>query len=311
MPVPNQVPKLKLFDDPVTQQHYDQLIDTVNTLAGYNGEIGLSDHINLQGKRIINLGSPVEPTDALSSSVAQSTYSASVLRPQLESNGSSPLKTQRRLNDPNQREQMSSYMNDLMSAVPNANGIYPNFSAASGGIVTVSVPASLFQFADGSSLLLQARVDMLSVPTSFAISSISVTSNLVTVVAASPTGLVSGNLMTITGVTPSQFNGAFPIISSTGGGLTLTYQDNIGTGSGSGGSIELNNVYYYAVKKRENTITLFGPFNGDTLQNRLQVNFDSFQIVAVIVLTASGGQLAQSGGGGSPIVGSPTAGSFF
>lgn len=117
--------------------------------------------------------------------------------------------------------------------------------------------------------------------------------------------------MTITGVSPPSFNGGYIVTSSSGGGTTLTYDLNVGTLSGSGGHVEISNVYYYAIKKRNPAIYLFGPFNADTQSNRLNANFDGTQIVAVVVLTASGGQISQTGGGGSPILGSPAAGSFF
>lgn len=296
--------------DPTFQRWLDQLTDAVNIHSGYLGPTKFASHIDLGGNRITNVGPAIDASDAISSAVAEANYSAPALRPQLESNGSVPLKTMRQLNNSSQREQQSSFLNDLMSSPPSANAIYPTFASVGGG-VQVTLPASLFKFADGSSFILQARTDILSLPLSFTISSISVTSNLVTVMTTAPTGLTSGMLMTVTGVTPVQFNGPFAVQTSTGGGGTLTYQDNIGTGSGSGGSVELANVYYYAVGKRTTFITLFGPFNGDTAQNRLEVNYDGFQIVAVVVLTASGGQDAQSGGGGNPIVGSPTAGTFF
>ena len=121
MPPPNQLSKLNFSELPVDfNAHYSNLIDRVNDLMGWNGPISVADHIDLGGKRVINIGPPVAATDALPSGVAARTYSAAALRPQLESNGSSPLKTQRRLNDPNQREQQSSWLNDLMSSVPSA-----------------------------------------------------------------------------------------------------------------------------------------------------------------------------------------------
>ena len=97
----------------------------------------------------------------------------------------------------------------------------------------------------------------------------------------------------------------------TGSSYTFTYQEDLGTVSGSGGKVELNNCYYYAVAKRSSVVALDGPFNGDTAQNRLKVSSDGSQIVAVVVLTNSGTQVSSSGGGGSAIVGSPTAGAFF
>ena len=295
--------------DPVFQQHYQQLIDTVNTLAGFNGEIELSDHLNMGGKNIKNVAEPVNPTDVISSFVANKKYSASALAPQLESGASQSLKSYRQLGNQQQRESNSSWLTDLMSTPPSANTIYPTLTNVGGG-VKVSLPSSLFTFADGSTVFLTGRTDLLSKPAQYAISAISCVGNVVSVTAAA-TGLAAGQVGTITGVAPSSFNGTFTMITSSGGGANLQYQLDLGTVSGAGGFVQVNGCYYYAVKKRTNFISLLGPFSGDTLQNRLQANFDGFSIVAVVVLTASGGQVAQSGGGGSPIVGSPTAGSFF
>ena len=295
---------------PEAQQWMSQLADTVNSLAGFNGVIKLNNHVDLGGSQLKNVGAPTAPTDALTSGLAEASYSASVLAPKLESTGSQPLKTVRRLSDPNQREGVSSFLNDLMSTPPNANAIIPLTSNVSGGVQIV-IPSSPFTFADGSTLLLQSRTDtILSLPTSYSISSISCVGNLVTLQTTVPTGLTIGQVMTVTGVSPVGFNGAYPI-TGTAIGNTLYYQDDLGTVGGSGGSVEINNVYYYAVKKRSTLVNLFGPFNGDTASNRLQVNQDGNQIVAVVVLTASGSQVASSGGGGSVIVGSPTAGVFF
>lgn len=209
-----------------------------------------------------------------------------------------------------QREPTSSFLKDLMSSVPNANGILPTLVVVGGG-VQVTIPAEKIAFADQSSLLLQGRMDVLSLPSSFSITSIAAVSNLVTVHTSPATGLVAGNLMTVDGVTPSGFDGAFIVTASSGGGSTLQYIAPVGTLAGAGGNVEISNVYYYAASKRSTLLQLLGPFNGDTAQNRLTVNTDGLQIVAVVTLTASGGQVSSSGGGGTPIIGSPTAGSFF
>lgn len=311
MPLPNQLPKLKFEGvDDTFQKWLDQLADAVNTHSGYLGNNKVTGHLDLNGFQIKNLGAPTEETDALSSAVAKASYSAPVLKAQLEAGGSSPLSTYRQLGSKSQRDSVSSYLNDLMSSVPNANQILPTFQNVGGGI-QVSIPAAPFQFADGYQVLLQARTDILSLPTTFPISSISVTANQVTVNLGSPTGIMIGGSFTIVGVTPVQFNGSFVANNSSGGGTTIGYQDNIGTGTGSGGSLDLNDTYYYYVRKRSTLVQLFGPVSGDTAANRLKVSQDGNQIVAVVVLTATGGQDGASGGGGTPITGSPTAGVFF
>lgn len=311
---PNQLSK-PLFSDsdgvsPALQAWLSQLADTVNSHSGYNGPVTLANHLDLANNRVMNVAAPVDPTDALSSGVAQGQYSVQALAPQLEANSKTGLKSMRRVGDTNQRETSSSFLNDLMSSVPNANEIYPLISN-SGSQVQVIIPASLFTWADGSTIMLISRTDLLSKPAAYTISTISCTGNVVTIVLTAASGLAAGQVMTVTGVVPPSFNGTYPIASSTGGGTTLTYQLDLGTTSGSGGSVETNSVFYYTVKKRDPTVHLLGPFPSDTMQNRLQAAFDGFQIVAVVVITNSGGQAEQSGGGGSPITGSPTAGVQF
>ncbi len=319
MPLPNQLGKFQFVSlQPDEQRQIDQLTDAINSLIGYNGTVKLSNHLDLQGNRIMNVGAPVSPTDALSSGVAEAAYSATALQPKLQANGEAPLNQYRILGSNSQREPSSSFLNGLMSTVPNANQIVPHITNE-GDAVQVVIPSSPFQFADGTSAILNGRTDLLSLPAEYTITSISVAGNVVTVVfsysSATPPNIVAGNAGTIDGVSPSGFNGTFAwtfVAVDTGAKtVTLQYQDGSVSGSGSGGTVQENGVWYYAAKRGSSNVYLFGPFSGDTLQNRLQSCFDGFQIVAVVNITASGGQVSMSGGGGSAIVGSPTAGSFF
>jgi hypothetical protein len=307
----NQLPK-PMFPELSSghQLFLSQLVDTVNSLQGFNGVIKLNNHIDMGGSRVTNIGDPETATDALASGIAESSYSATALRPKLESGGSTPLKSVRRVNDPNQREQVSSWLNDLMSTPPNANTIFPLISNVMGG-VSVTIPATLFTFADGTTVMLTSRTDLLSLPGDFAISSISVTGGIVTIITATTTSLAAGQSMTVAGVSPSGFNGTVTVIFANPGTNELQYQDFSVSGSGTGGTVELNGVYYYSARRRSTIVSLLGPFASDTADNRLQVCQDGFQIVAVVLLTASGAQIESSGGGGSPITGIPTAGAFF
>jgi hypothetical protein len=311
MPTPNQVPKLQFPEmDPVFQQHYSQLIDTVNTLAGFNGEIGLNNHINLNGKRITGLGPPVAATDALASGIAEGKYSAAALKPSFEAGGSSAFSSYRQMNNQTQREQVSSYLTDLMSTPPSANSILPVFTNVSGG-VQVYLPASIFKFADGSIQQLQSFTDNVPLGQSFTISSMSATGNIVTVNLSGPTGLVMGDYMNVAGVSPAVYNGSYPILSSTGGGATLTYENDSASGSPSGGTVSTGNIVYYGARKRSSAIYRIGSFSSDTQQQRLVINGDGFGIVAVVSISAQGATNSQSGAGATPIIGTPSAGSFF
>lgn len=306
----NELPKPLFSDLPAEfQAHYSQLIDTVNSLGGFNGTVPLANHLDLQGSRIMNIGAPENETDALSSGVAQGKYSVQALAPQLEGNAKTGLKSMRRINDTNQREQSSSWLNDLMSAVPSANELFP-FLTNVGGNVQSQLNSTLYTWADGTTIQTIARTDLFTRPAEFTIATISSSGNLVTVVTTAPHGLSAGQAATIAGVTPSSFNGTFGI-TSVPNGTTFTYQLDLGTTSGSGGTVQVNGVWYYYLQKRDPTVHLSGPFPADSPQNRLSANLDGGKIVAVVVITNSGAQAEQSGGGGSALTGSPAGGCFF
>ena len=310
MPQPIKLGKITFHSLTLPEQlQLSRIQDAINTLGGYNGELVLSNHLNLNGNQIKNVAPPTAGGDVLTSEAAEAAYSAAALKPQLSPNGSQPMPAYRIINSGSQRESQSSFLNDLMSTPPNANNIYPLLSNVSGG-VQVIIPSSPFTFADGSSILLLSRTDTLSLPTVYAISTIGCVSNLVTVQTVNPISVSRGQVVTIMGVSPAGFNGPWEVTTYTPPN-EFTYQDFLGTVSGSGGNVELGNTYYYTVKKRSQLVTLVGPLSGDTSYNRLKVCNDGSQIVAVVSLTSSGGVVAQSGGGGSPIQGSPTAGAFF
>ena len=310
MPKPPKLGKINFSSLSLPEQiQMSNLQDAVNILGGHNGEVELSNHLNLSGNKITNVGPAEGEADVLTSGQAEAKYSAAALSPQLAPGGSTPFVGYRQINNSGQREQVSSYLNDLMSTPPNANNIYPLLSNVSGG-VQVIIPASPFTFADGSTILLKSRTDTLTLPVDYAISTIGCVSNVVTVQTVNPISVTRGQVVTILGVSPSGFNGPWELTSYTPPN-EFTYQDFLGTVSGSGGSVELGNTYYYTATKRSTFVRLVGPLSGDTAYNRLKVCADGSQILAVVTLTSSGGVVAQSGGGGSPIQGSPTAGVFF
>ena len=319
MPPPNQVPKLDFSSlDPVFNQHYSALVDRVNSLLGYSGPVKIGNHLDLGGNRVMNVGQPQSDTDALPSGTAKATYSAPVLSKQLESTGSSSLRTYRQINNSAQREASSSFLNDLMSTTPSANGIYPSITNA-GSTVDVVIPSSTFQFSDGSSVTLQGRTDVLSLPTSYSLTSISQLHGVVTAVfsyTGTPPLIAAGNVGTIAGVADSTYDYSGPlnsvVINTTALTVTVQYQQTTTNSSSTGGTFSTGGIYYYVAVKRSSEIPApLGPYASDTAVNRLNACFDGSQIIAVVAVTSSGGQVANSGGGGSAITGTPTSGCFF
>ena len=75
------------------QIQMSNLQDAVNILGGHSGEVELSNHLNLSGNKITNVGTAESANDVLTSGVAETKYSAHALRPKLESAGEAPLRT--------------------------------------------------------------------------------------------------------------------------------------------------------------------------------------------------------------------------
>ena len=320
MPLPNQLGKFNFTSlQPDEQVFMSQLIDAVNSHSGYNGPVTLASHLDLNGNKITNVASPTAESDVLTSAAAEVAYSATALQPKLQAGGSHAMVGYRQIGSGSQREPTSSFLNDLMSTPPNANAIYPVIdNSTDSPDVLVTIPSAPFTFSDGSSILLTGRADILTPPAQYALTSISVAGDLVTAVfsyTGTAPNIAAGNIGTIIGVTPAGYNGTYTLTSVVinTGALTVTVemQNSAASGSASGGNFQLNGVYYYAAKKRSNSVYLLGAYPGDTAESRLQACFDGYQIVAVVVITASGGQVANSGGGGSAITGTPTAGAFF
>ena len=316
MAAPNKVAKLNFTGvDATFQTWLNQLADVVNAHSGYSGPVQLANHLDLSGNRLMNVAAPQAPTDALTSAAAESRYSASTLKSQLQPGGTQSMPGYRMLGSSTQREPSSSFLNSLMSTVPNANAIYPTIVNV-GSSVEVTIPSSPFLFSDGSSVILEGRYDVLSRPASYTITAISQTCGVVTAVFSyTGTGpsLAAGNVGTVAGVADSTYDGTFTLISVARGSGTVTvqYQQTTTNSSSSGGTFSLSGVFYYAAQKKSAAVSLLGPFSSDTASNRINACFDGFQIVAVVVITSSGGQIASSGGGGSVLTGSPASGCFF
>src|ERR1039457_84166 len=112
MPKTNQLGKFNFTSlKPEEQTFVNQMIDTLNTLAGYNGDVVLSSHLDLGGNRIKNVAAPTAATDVLTSGVAEGKYNAAALSPKLSPTGSSPMPAYRILNGNTQREVSSSWLN--------------------------------------------------------------------------------------------------------------------------------------------------------------------------------------------------------
>lgn len=310
MAAPNELPLIPTPKmDAVFSQHYRQLTQMVNYLAGYSGPVSVTNDLDLGGNRIKNVGAAQEDKDAVTKIVADANYSATALKPQLEANGANPFVTYKQLNSGTQREQVSSFLNDLLSTPPNANNIDP-IVTGSGSSISVTIPASRFNFSDGTSKLYPSRTDTLTPPATYSISSWSISSGVASVTLSSTpsppltasslvylsgTGVIDGSQKITNIVSPTEFQ----------------FQTTA-TGSGSSGTVSVGGVAYYYITKNYPIIMLTQLDSGsDTPYNRLSISNDGKQLVAVVSVNSSGVVQTETAGGGTPSNNTANAGSFF
>jgi hypothetical protein len=287
---------------PFFNAQFTQLQNTVNALLGSAGKTQLASGIDVQGSTISSVGEPQSPTDAISKAHAEKNYSAVALAPQLESGakGGAGLKTFRALNSKAQQEMYSTFLNSVMNTSPTCNSSIITGAAPSGGTVAVTVSAGYHYYVDNNKITPYGqRTDTFSLPTSYSISAISRTGNVVTVTTTTPSGLVPGNPFAIAGVTDSSYDGTFVAIAPTSG-TTITYNQNGPNSSSSGGSVAVATTYYYYLQGNSQTLALKGPFPSDTQQNRLSINVDQSVLIAVAVLNSGGLDPTQSAAGATP-----------
>lgn len=286
------------------------LQDAVNILGGHSGEIQLSNHLNLGGNKITNVGSAASATDVLTSGQAETKYSAAALRPSLEAGGSQPMVTYRQINSQTQREATSSWLNNLLSTPPNSNNINPLVSS-SGGSTTVTIPASILKMGDGSTRYLPSRTDTLSNPASYSISTFTVASGVATVnLSSTPSPALAANTVVYISGT-GQIDGTFPIATIVS---PTSFTINVSSGvSGSGGTVATGGTYYFYLNNKFNKVNLSVlPSASDTPFNRLGISADGFQLLAVVSVNSSGHVQNGTAGGATPtITSTANAGSRF
>ena len=285
---------------------FQNIIQKLNSLIGAAGTINLNSHLNLQGNSIQNVAPPSGPNDVVTKSAADATYSAPALAPQLEATGSSPLSTYRQLNNPNQRELSTSHLNSLGNTAPQTNNSDIAFGAPSGGFIPVTISSGVQNRADGSSLPYAQLNDSVAVPTTFNINTISRTSNVVTGNTTGANTLQTGNTVAIAGVGDSSYNGTFVLtfvgIGGSPPGPVFQFSQAGPNASSAGGTISLFGVYYYVMDPDIGKVYHVGPFAADTAQNRINATADGLAMIAVAVVTGSGGDTTNSAAGAtSPI----------
>lgn len=274
-----------------------QLTKAVNANIGTAGPVVQPSGIDVQGAKILNVGGIGSQHEAVSKSYAEANYSAAAIAPKLEGGGSHPLRTLRRVNDGQQQEKYSTFLNSVANVAPTSN---TSTISASGFTVTVS--AGSHQKVDGSLVSYALRSDTLSSSSPIGIISLTRTGGVVTAVVYSPSGLLPGDSVTIAGAPDSSFNGTFvvaTILSST----SFTYTQAGADATTSGGTIATGAIFYYFLRTGSQTLSLSQKFDTDTQSNRIAANKDGSVLIAVVSVNGSGIDLTTSAAGATP----PTA----
>ena len=294
--------KSDLEDDTLSllNNRLDNYADALNYLLGLSGDITLGSNLNLGGNKITNVGAAESPSDVVTQAFAYKNYGPAALQPAFNALGKQTLQTYRQLSNPNQREKYSSFLNETVSTPPSSNTSIVTFGSPSGGTVPVTVTAGFHQRVDGSSSAYSARTDTLALPASFAISSLARTSNIVTVITSSPTGLLVGEGFTITGALDTSYDGTFVVETRVSATEFKFYQGGANSTS-SGGDVLVGGVYYYTLTYGQNALGLVtGNGATDTTSNRVAASNDGTTIIAVVVTNGSGGDPVNSAAGASP-----------
>jgi len=141
-------------------QYITELVNEINRLGGQNGPIQLNAALDMQGNAVTNIGAPTSKADALNQTNADPMYSQPVMQNAMEALGTKMLQSSRRLNDQNQQEKNSSYLNSLGAEPQNSNG--SQISATAGNPATVSVTAAISNTADGGKVSYISRSDTIT-----------------------------------------------------------------------------------------------------------------------------------------------------
>lgn len=275
-------------------QFITQHVKATNSTLGSAGPVSLPKGADLGGATIANAGGVGPEHTLISQAFAEKNYSAAALGPQLEGNGKNALRTVRRVNDGQQQEKYSTFLNSVSNVAPTSNS-----STISASGFTVTVSAGVHERVDGSLAPYAQRSDTLAPSSPITIISLTRSGGIVTAVTSGPSGVFPSDVITIAGAVDSSFDGTFTVatvINST----TFTYAQAGADGSTSGGSIATGRVFFYFLQNGSKTLSLSQPFDTDTQSNRIAANKDGSVLIAVATVNGSGINLTTSAAGATP-----------
>jgi hypothetical protein len=277
---------------------------SINYILGHAGVTPvLKAGADFGGKQVSNVGSPLTPSDVVTQEFAANNYGAPALQPLFEALGNKQLQTYRQLNNPVQQERYSSFLNTAMSVVSSANTASVSATPPSGGFVDVTINGGLHQRLDRTNVPFNSRTDLLPLPASYTITSLSRVSGVVTAVLTTPFLGAVGDQIQVTGEISAEWQGVF-IVGSPIMGSTIVYPQSGANDSESGGVLLAMETYYYTIANGQNTLSLVSASGADTWSQRSTASYDGTAIIAVVVVTALGIDPLNSGAGlTSPVSG--------
>jgi hypothetical protein len=277
-------------------QNQSQLI---NYILGHGGEPPyLKSGANFGGMPVKNVGAPSSPGDVVTQSFANSTYGAAALAPQFQALGKHVFQSYRRINDRQQRENYSSFLNGVLNTTPTANTATLSQGSSSGGAIPITVSSGFHQRLDGSQVPFASRTDNLTLPLNYALSSLTRVgaTGIVTGITSGANTIAVGNGIGIGGAIPITWQGNF-VVLTVSPPFTFTYFQPGPNDSTSGGEVSLLSTFYYTISKGQNQLGLVVSSGADTWSNRASASQDGSTIVAVVTLNYQSMDLINSAAG--------------
>lgn len=271
-----------------------QIVKNQNLQNGSAGPTPLPSGADLKGKHIQNVGGVGPQHTAISMAFAEAHYSAEAIAPQLEAGQKNSLKSMRRVNDQNQIEYRSAWLEGMASTSPTTNN-----ATISGSGDTVTVSAGFHLKVSGNTVPFASRTDTVALPSSVAISTLVRTSSVVLATTTGPHGLVPGNVVNIEDATDPTFDGQF-VVATTPTPDTFTYAQIGPNASTTGGTASEGAIFYYFLPINRQTLSMAGPFSTDSQENRLSINKDGTVLIAVASFGGGGFNADASAAGATP-----------
>jgi hypothetical protein len=292
-------------------QNHAQLL---NYILGHGGEPPyFKAGANFGGKPVRNVGMPETDGDVVPLAFANSNFGAAAIAPQIQALGKSVLQSYRRINDRVQQERYSTFLNSITGVAPTSNTSAVIPGTPSGGFVPVTITAGFHQFVDGHQEPYAAFNDSLTLPTSYAIASMTRTGGVVTGTTTGINVLGPGETVVISGASDPSFDGQQLLVAPTST-PTFTFNQSGPNATATGGVVSLNGVYYYSRRVGQSVLFRTGPFASDSWTNRLSFaggtnpSLDGSTLIAVVVVNNNGVDTVNSGAGNTPPVSNIGAG---